>query len=225
MPAAATLIDDWWHNTVVPTLLNDESTLDKLVDSSQREATDSRWRCTQGCVRGVRPYLVVSVLVITMVWLSLDVWKFDALEPGAKDAFMAETKLVSPLSDDVMDWYKNGNTKLYMNPGTVSSTFYSCPCAFSSDHHGIGLLAAPYTTLRWTDAYTQLNVSEALSRLAGYCNESAIDLGTEEGRITAAEFERFRYAASLLRIQPLPGSLLLTLPAWRESRLVDARSE
>lgn len=82
-----------------PALLGDDDQVELLAPSK-----GSRWTCTQGCVRGVRPYLVVLVFVIMAVWTPLEVWRLDGIVPGAKDTYMIEAKLVKGNEKEINEW-------------------------------------------------------------------------------------------------------------------------
>jgi hypothetical protein len=99
LAAATATYRTWWHETVVPALLGDDDQVELLAPSK-----GSRWTCTQGCVRGVRPYLVVLVFVIMAVWTPLEVWRLDGIVPGAKDTYMIEAKLVKGNEKEINEW-------------------------------------------------------------------------------------------------------------------------
>lgn len=222
MPSIFTSLNSWWHETVVPALLNDGSGLDKLTDTN----SDKRhsWRCAQGCVRGVRPWLVVLVLLITALWLPLDL-KFDGFVPGAKDGYKTDMIQVKENLEEVVSWHQN-----QVKSQKLSNTGYSCPCSY--DMSGMGLVTAPYVQLELTPAAVQSikkdGVTGWLDGIATFCrfgSESGFDNNTAEGRKAADEAWSFLGGMQRLAIQSRTGPLLLTKQAWHYSRLVDASSE
>jgi hypothetical protein len=212
--AAVKVLPWWWRNTVVPALLDDERQLDKLPSGM-----GSRWPCTQaGCVRGVRPFLAVVVLIIMAVWLPVDVWKLDGIVPGTKDTYMVEAKLVEDNATEIERCYTN------FEAGTSEDCIYSCPCKI--DTSGLNLLQDPFAYLQVAPVRDQEAFNAIIVRpLVSACKGTVFDLSTVDGRKTATQAYKYLWAAHRLRFRPLPGSLLLTRQAWLVSRSNDARSE
>jgi hypothetical protein len=212
--AAKMLLSNWWTDTVVPALLNDEAKVEKLASSR-----GSRWTCTQGCVQGVRPYVVVLVLVIMAVWLPLDVLKLDGIVPGVKDTLLIEGKLWQN-EDEVKRWYTGTNLTLERDG------IYNCPCTYS--RYGAEFLQTPYALLlpEPSGEFHDLAVVNTLvGRFVRHCNGSVFDLNTALGRKAAAEASRFIWAAAGIRVRPQFGSSLFTYQAWHTSRLAAVQSE
>jgi len=211
LTAAAATYRKWWHKTVVPALLGDEDQVKQLAASK-----GSRWTCTQGCVRGVRPYLVVLVFVIMAVWLPVDIWRWDGIVPGTKETYMIEAKRVDDSEAAIMDWFTNFTTG--SEPGV-----YSCPCA--QDNSGTVILTRPHARLLTDKAPNTTSFTEKVWKFVTPCNGTMFDLTTEGGRKAADEAANFLWAAAGIQIRPEPGSLLLTRQAWQASRVVEFRKQ
>jgi hypothetical protein len=212
LAAATATYRTWWHKTVVPALLGDEDQVDMLPSSKS-----SRWTCTKSCVSGVRPYLVVLVVVIMAVWLPVDITRWDGIVPGTKESYMVEPKLVVENKKAIYEWYYN----LYSRPDSDDSV-YSCPCSIDQ----VSTEFSPFARLQRTGHARDLETfNEQVQKFMGACNESAFNLNTDGGKKAATEAYQFVWAASLVRITPEASSVLLTREAWHWSRLMETRSK
>jgi hypothetical protein len=129
----------WWHDTVVPALLDDERQTDKLPSG-----VGSRWTCTQRFVHKMRLGLAVLVLLGMAVWLPLDVWHWDGIVPGTKDPYMVEAKRVEDDQENIWKCYADSEA------GTSDECVYSCPCKI--DTSGFNLLQNLYANLQMAAA-------------------------------------------------------------------------
>jgi hypothetical protein len=150
LAAARATYRTWWHETVVPALLGDEEQVEQLAASKG----SSRWTCTQGCVRGVRPYLVVLVFVIMALWLPLDIWRLDGIVPGTKDTYMVEAKLVEENKQEVWECYT------FLKAAKSQECIYSCPCNIDTSGQNMGNQFNSY------DPYAQVQMTGGMVQLS-----------------------------------------------------------
>lgn len=213
----------WCSTSLVPLLLADEALLpevqtpgaDTPSSSGTAGAAPSRARpcCKNGCLRGIRPWLVGAILVSFIVWLPLDIVVWDGLVPGTKDQYQIELKPLSEHKNEVVAWNYNG----------TGDSKFTCMCTYKSSRSSATKWSAPFAELMPHVP----KINWVMHKLSQLCNVSTYQIrdNTATGNATWGLITRFVTEAQMISIAPPTSALLLTHNAWQAARLADASSK